>query len=355
MSNRLKIYKSVTHVVKLPYPGKVFVEYGDKVEPKTLVARSELIPGMPAYLNVTNMLNISINKFSASLSCAKGQFVKAGATLASYQDETVEAPFKGWIEHVSYSNGYILLRQLVNKNDKPVVIHAAKSLGMSPRAFKNVVIVKEGENVVRKQTLAGDIEFVTAPMPGTIERIDLAEGIITIKPHYRPTELISGIQGRITKVYPRYGVEITTNADILSGVFGAGQKVTGRLTFNLDEVNGTEPVIAVIEGKVSADKLKSIAMGKQLRKWDKKNIVGVIAGSIDAEELVELYGGSVFEGVTGVEEFPISIIVTERFGQREISTELLNYLREHDQTIVTLHPESNCHPPIKLPQAFIYK
>ncbi len=343
--SKLIYNQSVKRQVVLPYPGEVFVKVNDVVNPEQLIARTEVLSIIPGYFDVCKALNIPMERDSITqaMQCEIDQFVNAGAILASHNSNDILAPYNGYVQHISYSNGYILLRHNVAADDPPVVIDVAKSLGLSRWAARNNILVHEGQEVVRGQAIAGDMDMLLSPIAGTITEISKKDASITISPYYLPTEIYSGIYGEISEVIPRFGATIATVADIITGVFGVRQEVTGKL------VRGDEPtseeVVRVFDNKITA---------QQLNKYAADNTVGIIAASIDALDLVSVYGEDVARGVTGTEELGCSLIVTEGFGKYNMNTDIFDKLLEYIGLPVTMVPETNIQTPTISPKVYLY-
>ena len=159
MSKHIRFNQQIERSIALPYPGEVFVSVGQKVEPDTILARTELLAALPGYFSIAKELGIENDQVKTALRVSVGDDVKSGDILAETNEESIRAPFNGRVEHISYSNGYLLLRQHVERDDKPLVIKAAKALEISNRRLPSVVHVKVGDEVVRGQLIAGQSQI----------------------------------------------------------------------------------------------------------------------------------------------------------------------------------------------------
>jgi hypothetical protein len=229
--------KEIIRTLKLPYPGEVFVDKGEKVDPDTMIAKTELLDIQPGYFDISDFFDkeFTIDEVKEVIKVKIGDFVKRGDILAEYDGKKYISPYYGLVEHVSESGQYILIRQKVSKDEEPLIINATEELGISSRAVMHTIQVKVGQEVFRSQSLVGDIEMVYSPMSGIIDEIVEDEGKIIIKPYYDPKKLYANIYGTVEETDKKKSVSILTKVDIIKGSFGIGKEASGILkTINED-------------------------------------------------------------------------------------------------------------------------
>ena len=101
---------------RLPLRGDVLVRSGDRVEPDTVVARTEL-PGNVQALNLSGKLGLEPARVAEALLRPVGSRVARGESVASARSlfglvrTVVEAPADGVLESVSTVTGQLLLRE----------------------------------------------------------------------------------------------------------------------------------------------------------------------------------------------------------------------------------------------------
>jgi hypothetical protein len=101
---------------RLPLPGEVVVEQGDRVEATTVVARTDL-PGNVESVNVANRLGIPPEDVGQCMRKKEGDSVEKGEVLAQSKGlfglfkSTCAAPVTGTVESVSSVTGQVLLRE----------------------------------------------------------------------------------------------------------------------------------------------------------------------------------------------------------------------------------------------------
>lgn len=101
---------------RLPLKGQVLVAVGQRVEPDTVVARTEL-PGNVQTINLAARLSVDPGRVPGSLVRAIGEHVEAGEVLAETRGlfgllpQRALAPVAGTVESVSAVTGQLLLRE----------------------------------------------------------------------------------------------------------------------------------------------------------------------------------------------------------------------------------------------------
>lgn len=100
----------------LPIQGDVLVKVGDRVQSKTVIARTEL-PGKVHTVNVVNLLSIDANEVRQFMMKKEGDAVRKDEPIAENRPlikwfkTTVNSPINGKVENVSEVTGQVLLRE----------------------------------------------------------------------------------------------------------------------------------------------------------------------------------------------------------------------------------------------------
>lgn len=100
----------------LPIQGNVLVREGDRVQARTVIARTEL-PGKVHTVNVVNLLSIDANEVRQFMLKKEGDEVRKDEPIAENRPllkwfkTTVNSPIDGTIENVSEVTGQVLLRE----------------------------------------------------------------------------------------------------------------------------------------------------------------------------------------------------------------------------------------------------
>jgi len=337
--------REIIRTLELPYPGEVFVDKGERVNPDTLIAKTELLDIQPGYFDISDFFDkeFTIDDVKEVIKVKIGDFVKRGDTLAEYNGKKYIAPYYGLVEHVSESGQYILVRQKVSKDEEPLIINATEVLDISPRAVMHTMQVKVGQEVFRSQSLVGDVKMVYSPMSGIIEDIIEDEGKIVIKPYYNPKKLYANIYGTVKETDKKRTISILTKVDIIKGSFGIGKEVSGILK-TINEEFEKDSIIFTESKLTKQDIAKAI----------KNEVTGIVAPSADADDLIDIFGDEMYKGVTGVESSPVAVILTEGFGDKVMLSEAVDVLKENLNENITINPKTNLQTPRKLPEIYTY-
>ena len=215
---------------------------------------------------------------------------------------------------------------------------------LEPVELKEAVLVKKGDTVTKGQLLAKKKVFfglfttkAESPIDGTVEFFAPQSGDIGIREKPKLLELNAYIKGRVTKVLPQEGVEITTNGALIQGIFGVGGERQGTIEVVVnapDEVLDEKRLPADIAGKVLVG--GSEVTASALKRCEKEGAAGVICGGIRNEELTEFLGYEIGIAITGQEEIDTTLIVTEGFGKMAMAKrtfELLKWLSGREASI----------------------
>jgi len=106
----------VSKLRRLPVPGKVLVEVGDKVDFVTPIAET-MIPGDPYVINAAAQLGIERGTLQEYMKVKEGDNVKEGDDLAGFNaffglwKNWVKSPADGYVETVSPVSGQIIVRE----------------------------------------------------------------------------------------------------------------------------------------------------------------------------------------------------------------------------------------------------
>jgi hypothetical protein len=260
---------------KLPQPGEVMVAPGQRVESDSIVART-LMPGRPELFNLTEF----------------------------FEDEPTQ-----------------VAKLLVKKVNEQA---------------------RQGEAVAVRKGLFG--KQFKAPYDAIISAFDPATGYLSLTPAPTPFNLDAYIRGTVTATIPGYGVRIDVRASFIRGAFGFGGEKHGVLRVLTTDPN--EPIDpAQIEARASHFILLggSFVRAEALRKAVEMKVRGIICGSIREEELTKFleyrqretfyrvgsYGWRFPADINGSES-PLTLIVTEGFGQRPMASSTFEMLLAHD-------------------------
>jgi len=238
----------------------------------------------------------------------------------------------------------IILTEIQDYNDKPVVVNVSEILNISPKEMKKFLKYQVGDFVECGQFLAEmtsnsasgglfskkssdektvydrnteiimdktKITFVKAPSSGYIKDIDFARGSLTIQYKTTPMIVKAFVGGVVTAVGKSISATIKGKGNLLYGIIGFGNEAIAQLMLYSGRFSD------VYGGKIVAT-AKPINR-EFLIEAVKYNVAGIIAPSIDNREWVEYYGKEIGVALTGEEEIPLVLVLTEGFGSAEMN------------------------------------
>ncbi|MEN3001545.1 MAG: hypothetical protein ABDI19_06845 [Armatimonadota bacterium] len=255
-------------------------------------------------------------------------------------------------------------------------VRVAQLLGIEPKQIREVLKVKEGDPVEKDQVIAetkgifGLFRGICkSPVRGTVELISPVTGHVGVREPPTVIEVNAYVRGRVVQVMPEEGAVIETQGAFIQGIFGVGGERQGILRMLVQS-----PEEVLTEAHLTDDLAGAIVVGGAgiesgaLRKAARLGIVGLVAGGIRDADLIEFLGFDIGVAITGQEDIPLSIIVTEGFGVMRMAQRTFNLLKSLEgrwasingatqiragvirpEIVVPL--ESAAHPPEAMPTA----
>lgn len=212
------------------------------------------------------------------------------------------------------------------------ILRLAERTGLELDVLRKGLKVKPGDFVTKGQNIFESKSFfglfntrIDTPVTGTIEFFSEANGHLGIRQPPRPLEVLSYISGRVIQVDPQKSVTIEAEASMIQGIFGVGGERFG-ITKSLDIAND-QTVTADFLSQQKNIKDSVLIGGKNfsidaLSMAKKLEVSGIVTGSIDAKILREFLGYDVGLAITGDEDLPFTLIVTEGFGELALSARI---------------------------------
>jgi hypothetical protein len=280
---------------RLPYPGEVLARVGQRVEPDEVVARA-YAPGMPQIVNLARELMVAPARVERAMRREVGNKVAQGEVLAS------SGPLGG--------------------------------------------------------------RSCLAPVGGVIASVDGETGYVTIVPDPEMVELQANVRGVVMGILPYEGVRIETPAAQVYGVFGMGQERAGVLRLLV-----TDPSEPILPEMLDARSAYAIIIGGSgitaaaLQRAVREQVRGVIVGGIDEAELRAFAGlESPAQWRAGLRswrvpagnvEDQLTLVVTEGFGIRPMSSPLFELLASHDRQEALIGGQTQLAGPLRRPRVVI--
>lgn len=202
------------------------------------------------------------------------------------------------------------------------VVKAAQLLGCMAEQLKDFCLVKEGDVVTPEQLLGQRSVFFNlfnsrcrSPREGTIEYISKLSGNIGVRGKPKPITRNAYLAGKVIEVIEGEGVVIETNAAYIQGIFGVSGERQGQLLWTgiADDTLRGEHIQEAHRGKILLHHGR--IDGTTLKAAAEKGVIGLVGASIIDSELMDYLGFNIGVAITGEEEIPFTLILTEGFGQ----------------------------------------
>ncbi len=202
-------------------------------------------------------------------------------------------------------------------------VRAADRLGVTPDELLRLLKKREGDAVEKGEALAETKGFfglfgakLTAPVDGTIEYVSAVTGTLGLREPPVPLNLTAYLAGTVDEVMPAEGVTIVTEGALVQGIFGVGGEQHGALLTVSDG-----PAVPLDEAKLTAACAGRVLLGgasvnvAQIRKAAEVGAVAIIVGAVSDAVLRAYLGYDIGVAITGQEDVPVTVILTEGFGQ----------------------------------------
>ncbi|MGB9690933.1 MAG: hypothetical protein ACPL7D_02060 [Candidatus Sumerlaeaceae bacterium] len=224
------------------------------------------------------------------------------------------------------SGDRVRAQQIVARAELPgnvQLVNVAHHLGIEPSDVPAKLQVRVGEKVRRGQVIAQNIGLfglfrsqVSASCDGEVEAVSAVTGQVILREPNIPLELSAYLSGEVVDVLGDEGVEIAAVGTIVQGILGVGGEKFGRLAMAVKS-----PSEELRPENIPADATGLILVGGQRASLEacrlaaERGAVGVVVGSFDDADLSQVLGYDLGIAITGGEEIPTTLILTEGFGR----------------------------------------
>ena len=225
------------------------------------------------------------------------------------------------------------------------VVRGAERLGVGAQEFINLLKKREGDSVHRDELLAETRGLfglfgarLTAPTDGTIEYVSALTGTLGLREHPVPLNLNAYIAGTIEEVMPEEGAVIVSEGALVQGIFGVGGERRGAL-----KVVADGPTALIDESRLTPDCAGCVLLGgattnvAQIRRAIEVGAVGIIVGAVSDAVMRAYLGYDIGVAITGQEDVPLTLILTEGFGQLQMATRTFELLASLDGALASIN------------------
>jgi uncharacterized protein (TIGR01319 family) len=357
------------HKVGLPYEGSILVQDGQKVTEDTIIGENLFDPPKVYVVSLfdKSYLHLNPDNVAEAIRIKEGEEVKHGQRIAEigkgtfieefqFQHFYLDSPVRGRVEKINYDSGTIIMREIQDYTSKPKKLNVAKMLNVKPKHIMPYLkkslndFVYAGDLIASKIIDLGDSKhpmFVTAPNTGTIKKIDKEKGTVTIQYDREPYQRSAGMKGNVHSIDAGRSVTISYEGSTLNGIIGFGGESWGDLNFieEMSEINNcSKNQIVIIPAKIDLDFLKKAELQK---------VKGVVAASIDNEDLVAFIGEEIGVALTGNESIPFPLIITEGFGDFEMFADYVHFFQKQNGKFIYINGHTQIRAGVTRPKMIV--
>jgi hypothetical protein len=214
-------------------------------------------------------------------------------------------------------------------------VKVAAQMGMEPQEVPPALAVKVGDAVEAGQVIARTQSFFglfksvcKTPVGGTVEFLSEVSGNLGIRAAPLPIELTAYLKGEVAEILPDEGVVIETQGAFVQGIFGVGGERHGVIRVLVDS-----PEQDLTADRIPADCRDAILVGGRLiesaalRKAADAGASAIVGGGVIDQDLIAFVGHDIGVAITGQEEIPLTLLVTEGFGPIPMARRTFELLR----------------------------
>ena len=215
-------------------------------------------------------------------------------------------------------------------------LRVAERMQLDPDELGGKIRVEVGDPVERNQLLAESSGIfglfrseVRSPVDGTVEFFTEATGHLGIRRPPTHLQVKAYVTGQVVDVEESQGVSIRTRGAFVQGIFGVGGERHGELKIVAKSPNS--PVRAEdIDGSCGGQILVG---GSQigyaaLKKAAEVGAAGMVVGAISDGDLSQFLGYDIGVAITGDEDLPLTLVLTEGFGSIRMAERTFELLKD---------------------------
>jgi hypothetical protein len=239
----------------------------------------------------------------------------------------------------------------------------AGELGIPPSELKNALIVKKGESIKKGQVIARAKVFfglfkveATSPIDGYLEDFSEITGQVILRENPIPVEVLAYLDGVVEEVIPREGVIIRTVAGLVQGIFGVGGEKIGTLKVAVDS-----PYEILKSDRINENLKGAIVVGgrtadiEAINKAAEVGIKALVLGSVDDGVLREFVGYDIGVAITGNENVPFTLIITEGFGDLPMAERTFNLFKKFEGLKASANGATQIRAGVQRPEVIIFR
>ena len=251
-----------------------------------------------------------------------------------------------------------------------VVVDAYEELHVLSAIFDNYTFKKDfllkdvGEKLTQGEVIAKRKAWgllranCLSPINGTIEKIEIPDErhplscLVHVRLPSHTIDVEAFIPGRVHRVLENEGAIIEVNAAYIQGIFGVGRETRGELAVLPSQSRGIQSIGITEEHKGKVVVIKKDVSLEVLKKAVDVGVSALIVGSI-ADKTLENFIGGKPDVVSGGEDYGLTLIVTEGFGQISMLEKNHNLLKKYEGKIAFVNGATQMRAGVIRPEVII--
>lgn len=241
------------------------------------------------------------------------------------------------------------------------LISAAAILGVEPEELPLYMKKKVGDEVKKDEIIAMYRAFfglikseIKSPVDGYIEHISSVTGQIIIREPPIPIEIDAYIPGIVTEIWSKEGVVIECAATFIEGIFGIGGERHGEIYVAVDSPRDEltlDKITSACEGKIIVG--GSYASSAALKKAMEVGAKGVVIGGADFKDISDFLGYEIGVAITGHEDIPLTLIITEGFGRVRMAKKTFDLLKKNEGKLAAINGATQIRAGVIRPEIIV--
>jgi hypothetical protein len=242
-------------------------------------------------------------------------------------------------------------------------VKVAEKLGVEPSEVPHLLKVKLGEKVTKGQLLAESKGFfglfkgyVYSEFEGTVESLSERTGHLFIREPATPVEVHAYVKGKVVEVLEGEGAVIETRGALIQGIFGIGGERQGTIRVAVSSPQDILTPEHIQESDKGAVLIGGAGVSYEaLKRAEEVGAVGVVAGAVKDVDVARYLGYDIGVAITGQENIPLTLIVTEGFGILPMAKQTFMLLQSHNGMQASLNGATQIRAGVIRPEIIIPK
>lgn len=242
-----------------------------------------------------------------------------------------------------------------------IPVNLANILNIDSSEIPDLLIKKVGDSLERGDLIAETVGIfgffktkAISPATGTLESVSRITGQAIIREAPIPVSVQAYIGGEITNIIKNEGVEVSTAASFIQGIFGIGGECRGEIKILTEDI--TTPIT---EDMITEDCKNKVLVGgsflslEAFKKAEKIGAIAVVVGGFNYSDIKSIVGYDIGVAITGQEEIGTTLIITEGFGEVGMANLTFDLLKSHEGKMASVNGATQIRAGVIRPEIII--